>query len=101
MLTTLTKNLDYIEIQILEHKLEVVKLHTWTPSMTQRSPMSKGCMMKTKMIASKTVLQVPWNATPIKTVCVIQNNIIFIVATSITKRVTIIIITHTTQLANL
>lgn len=33
-------------------------LNTWTPSMTQRSPTSKGCMTKRKMIASKMVLHV-------------------------------------------
>lgn len=74
---------------------------TWTPSMTQRSPISKGCMMKTKMMDSKTVLQVPWKATPMRTVCVIQNSIILIVATSITKSITMMIITLTTALANL
>jgi len=61
--------------------------------------MSKGCMTKTKIMASKTVLQVPWKATPIKTVCVMQNNIILIVATSITKSITMIIITLTIALA--
>ena len=69
--------------------------------MTQRSPISKGCMMKTKMIDSKIVLQVLWNATLKRTSWVITKKIILVVANSITSRDTTIIITITTELANL
>lgn len=76
-------------------------LLTWTPSMTHRSPISKGCMMKTKMMASNTVLQVPWKATPSRTICVTTNRITLIVASPNTKRNTMNMITITTELASL
>lgn len=54
--------------------------HAWLPSMTQRSPTSKGCMTKRKMIASKICLHVLPNTNTTRSSCDERNNIKCVVA---------------------
>lgn len=59
--------------------------------MRQRSPTSKGCMMKTKMIASKMVLQVFPNTKAARTSCDEKKISTFVVATPVKR-------SHTTNM---
>lgn len=88
----------------LERFMHVLLLRfelTWTPSITQRSPASKGCTTKTKTMDSKRVFPVLWNKNPMSNSWVVIATKTLVLATSITRRMTIAIITLTTALASL